>query len=752
MSKRNRQPREIKQKSELIPESNPLPKKSKRTPLWQGVLLSIAAPIIFFLLLEGCLALFGLKPALQKEDPFVGFASNVPLFVPAKGAEGEQIMVTASNRLKFFNKQEFAKAKPPGTYRIFCLGGSTTYGRPYDDSTSFSEWLRELLPIVNAGKRWEVINAGGISYASYRVSHLMDELINYQPDLFIVYTGHNEFLEERTYKQIREIPSAVKRVASVLARTRTWSAMKTSLQKLGISPHTSREKPNRLADEVNAILDKSIGTESYTRDDVLKKNILEHYRLSLERMVESARSVDAQVIFVTPASNLKDCSPFKSVHRSGLEPASRQQVQVLLTRATQEFQKNNLPAALQLVESAARLDPRHASLEYLRGKLLLDLKRFEEAEIALRMARDEDIVPLRALTPMQQTVKRVAEEKQVNVLDFVDLLKRRMLQMKGHAIPGREFFLDHVHPTIEGHKFLAVALINKMIERNLLQPEARLNNDAITAVEKKIIGRIDAGRHGYALANLARVFSWAGKTNDAERLARQALEVAGDDGSVVINATSILVTVSLKKGSPQRALKQIYSAIEKVPDATGRRLTGAIDLRMKLGKILLGAPFHELEKAAANLLLVSMYMPDDDHIHDLFGTVMAMRGRPRIAYPSLKQALTLNPDNTHALKTLEEALPLVKEGDLNTNPAEIILDNYASSAPRRLVQVRHGNDGKRFPDGIEVEFYENGRAKRFLDVKRGKPHGIRITWDEDGKILSQEVYRQGVLVNNSTTI
>lgn len=750
MSKRNRSKREKIHHSEPLPDSNPLPKSSRKTPLWQAVLLSLVAPVIFFLLLEGCLALFGVKPALQSEDPFVGFASNVPLFVPAKGFEGRQIMTTAPSRMTYFNKQEFTSIKSPGTYRIFSMGGSTTYGRPYDDSTSFSGWLRELLPTVDTSKEWEVINAGGISYASYRVAHLMEELINYQPDLFIIYTGHNEFLEERTYRQIKEIPSAVKRVASVLARTRTWSAMETSLQKMGISPRSSDEKPGKLAGEVNAVLDKSIGLESYTRDDLLQKNILEHYRLSLQRMVEMARSVNAQVIFVTPASNLKDCSPFKSEHSTGLTPKDQQQVKELLTRATQEFQQKNLSAALQLVESAAKLDPDHAGLEYLRGKLLWGLKRFDEAEIAFILARDEDVCPLRALTPMQQIVIEVAEEQKVDVVDYVALLKGLMLQMQGHDIPGKEFFLDHVHPTIEGHKILAVALINKMIEKDMLQPNARLDKDKIAAVDQKIRGRIDAGRHGYALANLARVFSWAGKINDAERLANQAIDVAGDDGPVVINATSILVKASLYKRKPQLALKQIYSAIEKVPDALKLRLTGAIDLRLKLGQILLGVPFQELEKAAANFLLVSMYLPDDDFIHDLFGTVMAMRDRPRIAYPSLQQALRLNPENSHARKTLEDIGPLLKDENLDQKPAEIVFDTYASSAPRKLVQMRQDDNGRQVPDGIEVEFYENGRLKRFLDVKRGEPHGLEITWDEDGQILSRTVYRQGVPANNDT--
>ena len=82
------------------------------------------------------------------------------------------------------------------------MGGSTTYGRPYFDNVSFCGWLRAYLQAADPTRNWEVINAGGVSYASYRVAILMEELVEYDPDLFIVYSGHNEFLERRTYPQI----------------------------------------------------------------------------------------------------------------------------------------------------------------------------------------------------------------------------------------------------------------------------------------------------------------------------------------------------------------------------------------------------------------------------------------------------------------------------------------------------------------------------------------------------------------------
>ena len=117
----------------------------EKLALWQAVVTPLVAVGVFFGLLEGVLALVGVEPVLRSEDPFVGFVSNVPLFVDATDADGRQILTTAENKLVFFNRQQFSREKAPGTYRIFCLGGSTTYGRPYDDTTSFAGWLRERL-------------------------------------------------------------------------------------------------------------------------------------------------------------------------------------------------------------------------------------------------------------------------------------------------------------------------------------------------------------------------------------------------------------------------------------------------------------------------------------------------------------------------------------------------------------------------------------------------------------------------------
>jgi Flp pilus assembly protein TadD len=709
----------------------------RRVPLWQALVLPVAAILVFFLLLEGGLALFGVKPALKTEDPFVGFTGNVPLFVPSPDG---QRLTTAPNKLNFFNAQSFARQKAPDTYRVFTLGGSTTYGHPYTDSTSFAGWMRELLPAADGSKNWEVINAGGISYASYRVAHLMEELVNYQPDLFIIYTGQNEFLEERTYSQIRDIPPVVRSTVSLLAGTRTWSAMSTAVKGLGINPQAETEDRDNLALEVDTKLDQSAGLDRYTRDDPLKENILKHFRISLERMVTLARSAGAQVIFVTPASSLNDCSPFKSEHTPGIDAGDRDRSARMLAQAKEAIRQENWKGALDLLEKAAALDPRHAELQYRRGQALLALGRFDEAESALRRARDEDVCPLRALTPMVGIVAEVARDHATGLVDFVELLRRRMQDEYGHPILGQEYFLDHVHPTIEGYKRLALALIQSMIDQGTVRPEADWGEQAVATVAAKIESGIDREVQGQALAVLARTLLWAKKREDAARLAGQAQAIAGEYHQVAIDSASVLTSVYVSQGQPERALELLYSAIERAP--------GAIEIRYKLAQVLGNSPFWQWEEAAANLLLICHYLPNKSDPQALFGISMAKRGRPQIAYASLMEALRLNPNNGNARAALTWVQSLLGGQASNPQPPHIMLDYYPSRAPHKIVQMRPDPGGRPVADGIEAEFYENGRLKRFLDVVEGVPHGLELTWDPDGALLSRVVYRDGIVVED----
>src|SRR5262249_8177607 len=99
--------------------------------LGKRTVFGIVAVVLTLVLGEGVLARIGVRPRLYDADPYVGFSKLLPLFVEDRGSDGRVYMVTAKNRLDFFNPQRFPKEKGAGVFRVFSMGGSTTYGHPY---------------------------------------------------------------------------------------------------------------------------------------------------------------------------------------------------------------------------------------------------------------------------------------------------------------------------------------------------------------------------------------------------------------------------------------------------------------------------------------------------------------------------------------------------------------------------------------------------------------------------------------------
>ena len=516
--------RKSKKKIAEKPQSNDDGPESAGDSLaaWKIALFTLLVPLCFFVLLEGLLAVLGFQPLRYENDPYVGFASTEPLYVEHQLSSGGKVLRTAPNKIYLFNAMQFPQEKTAGSYRIFCTGGSTTYGRPYANATSYCGWLRQFLAALDPARTWEVINAGGISYASYRVALLTEELIDYQPDLFIVYSGHNEFLEKRTYDQLIETPRAIHGITAWLRKTRLFSAMQELLQQ--DPPNTGEDDAadELLAEEVAPLLDSSVGLDAYTRDDELREQILRHYRFNLARTIDIAASVGARSIVVTPASNLRNSSPFKNEFAEDLSPEDRGAVQALLKSARQDIAQGQPDEALVSIDRAQSLDARHARTWFLKGHALEALGRHEEALAAYQRARDEDIVPLRALTTMDGIVRDVATDRGVPLIDFAGIVAER----SPNGIAGESLFLDHVHPTIEGNRLLALALIDEMRRLGIVRYRAPNPADAIDNVTRAVLAGLDRRSHGQAMMNLSKVQAWAGQLEEAHASSLRAVELA----------------------------------------------------------------------------------------------------------------------------------------------------------------------------------------------------------------------------------
>ena len=506
------------------PKTDPPASAPRKLSLARRLLFAALLLVGFFVALELILLAAGVDPVLYSHDPYVGFSNYVPLFTETEAEDGSVEMVTHPSKVVLFNEQRFPKVKDDNVRRVFCMGGSTTAGRPYDDVTSFCGWLRLFTNEADADQEWEFINCGAMSYASFRVAKIMEELVAYEPDLFIIYTGNNEFQEDRTYGELRDMSPLAREAHTLLTRTRTYAL----LDKLAIAAGRDDLPPpeNILDDKIFTRLDLSVGPERYTRDDIHREKVINHCKFNLHRMIDIANSVGAKVILVAPGVKLRECAPFKSEHREGVSESDALEFAKLYEQASVEFKTGNTDAALATTNKALAIDDRYAHLHFLRGQVYEQLTQYEKAKQAYLRALDEDVCSLRALKATTQTVRDVAAERDVPLVDFAALVEGYAAQ----NIPGEAEFLDHVHPTIEGHRRISLSLLDTMEADDVFTRPASLDDAAIENLTAQHLEKINVFYHATAQRQLSLLLAWAGKREEAHRAALKAIELLPDYG------------------------------------------------------------------------------------------------------------------------------------------------------------------------------------------------------------------------------
>ena len=96
-----------------------------------------------------------------------------------------------------FRGPEFSAEKPPNTYRIFLIGGSTMFGEHVGESDTKAAHLQKLFANQNLDFNIEVINAGiSGAWSKTEVKMVKERIINYDPDLLIVFDGWNDVTNE----------------------------------------------------------------------------------------------------------------------------------------------------------------------------------------------------------------------------------------------------------------------------------------------------------------------------------------------------------------------------------------------------------------------------------------------------------------------------------------------------------------------------------------------------------------------------
>jgi len=198
---------------------------------------------------------------------------------------------------------ERTAAKPEGTYRVICVGGSTTFGAGIlGDENTYPARLEARLKEALPGAHVEVWNAGVPGYTTAEnVIYLGLRLIDFRPDLVVFYEGYNDFKPNRypgfvsDYSHWRDRDVAPRR--SLLEHLRFYVKMRSLAARLS-------------AGSAAEVKDPKTG-EKLKRYDTVGEEGLRTFERNLRTMIAISRKAGAQVAVATYAhpcteENLKD--------------------------------------------------------------------------------------------------------------------------------------------------------------------------------------------------------------------------------------------------------------------------------------------------------------------------------------------------------------------------------------------------------------------------------------------------------------
>jgi tetratricopeptide (TPR) repeat protein len=387
----------------------------------------------------------------------------------------------------------FAVPKPAGTFRIVVIGGSTVIGFPYAPELSFPRHLEIMLQAQWPEQRVEVLNAGVTAVNSFAEADLLEQALACQPDLVIVYTGHNEFYGPGGAGSTIGAASPMLYTQSIrLNRLRLGQAARRLLQ--------GRQRPP------DQLLEALPGDLRIPLDGATFHRAAAALRSNLESMVRDARHAGVPVLLASPVCNLRDQSPLQALSRPGLTAEDQRAFQTFLEAGEALLAKGECAAALDSFNRAGAIDSGHALLTFRRAQCLEELGRFPEAAAAYALARDQDGCRFRAPSLFTKIMAEVAASNLAGEVCFVDLSEKLAAAGK-HGTPGQELFLEHVHFNQSGNaqvaRSLAESILTRILKRNWAPQRALSSADCETRLG--IVPQDELAARSLALLALARL-------------------------------------------------------------------------------------------------------------------------------------------------------------------------------------------------------------------------------------------------------
>ncbi len=346
-----------------------------------------------------------------------------------------------------FGGPSVVAAKDPVGIRIFVFGGSATEGYHMTPYSGFVGWYQRLLRQLMPGVPVEVINLGAGGEASRQVAELVTATAAQQKaNLFVVYSGNNEYYELRALKE--SLPGFDAR-AELARRRLSGLHLYRYLRRL-VLPAATLIRANQAVQPID-----SIGAE--INSDERELGVL-LYAEHLRNMVEAAAGAKVPLLLSTVADHTQsfafhgDPPPVSAGVQPGLDA---------LDKAGRSRDGDGVQTALRQLRPNLKTQADH----HAAARMLYRDQLWNEARVHFEQAEYLDPRPRRSSQPMRDALKEVAISTHTPMCDAAS----RLSAMSPGGLAGDDVFFDPCHPNAVGHRRLAEILVACTMEHGLIE-------------------------------------------------------------------------------------------------------------------------------------------------------------------------------------------------------------------------------------------------------------------------------------------
>ena len=355
----------------------------------------------------------------------------------------------------------------PISQRIVTLGGSSIQGYGLPFSHTLASQLQEQLSQM--GSTVDVINAGVAGYNSLQIRRMLSEVWDLEPDILILYTGHNDYVYYPVIEQLLNDNPSFHLIRKGGRRLAIWRGLKALLLHTewikpppSLTPPLERPSFDRQAKAAfnQLSLPKAQTVQALkqlqTQQRQAEETIFRFIQKNISDIANQATLNQCKLLLIGPVSRL-DSPPVDGIIWNTLSQNELDAFWPLwedILQNTPSFNDSKWAEAL-------RIAPRYAPLAHLYAQAAYQAGENETA-IQYWTRAQEDSPPtrrIRAGNAMADWIIHIGKE-----LDLPTIDPRKPFQQaaKVNGIPAGTLFLDSLHFSVKGNALLTALSLDRI--------------------------------------------------------------------------------------------------------------------------------------------------------------------------------------------------------------------------------------------------------------------------------------------------